>query len=306
MKWLEIAVDIPAEGLEMVSLIFEELGSGGVVIDDPAIIYSKMQSGEWDICEYPDVQPQQKAPVVKGYFPLDENSSFLIGDLENRIGRLGYQPKIFTREVKEEDWATAWKAYYKPFKVGKKFLVKPNWEELDNSSDRLLLDMDPGMAFGCGTHPTTSMCMELIEDYVCGDEEVCDVGTGSSILAIAAAKLGANHVVAVDLDKTAVKVARSNVQLNNVEDKVQVLHGDLLSQYNGQADVVIANIVADVIIKLAPDAAKVLKPGGYFITSGIIDHREEEVISLLKQQGFDLVKRRTNGDWRALVLTIKN
>ncbi|MBM7855711.1 ribosomal protein L11 methyltransferase [Desulfohalotomaculum tongense] len=305
MKWLEAAVHTPPEGVEMVALIFEELGSGGVAIDDPALIYNKMQSGEWDVCEYPEVELKQEMAVVKGYFPLDSGTADLLAELKKRISSVGIEPKIFNREVKEEDWATAWQAYYKPFKVGRKFLIKPYWEKITPEPGRFILELDPGMAFGCGTHPTTSMCLEFIEECIGGGEEVCDVGTGSGILAVAAAKLGAAPVVAVDMDKTAVKVAQKNVRLNGVEDKVQVLQGDLLSGYSRQADVIIANIVADVIIKLAPGAAKALKEKGFLITSGIINHREEEVLAVLRRENFVLEDKKCSGDWRALLLRKK-
>ncbi|MBO8136723.1 MAG: 50S ribosomal protein L11 methyltransferase [Desulfotomaculum sp.] len=302
MKWLEVAVRIPADGVEMISLIFEELGSGGVAIDDPALIYNKMQSGEWDACEFPEIQCKREMPLVTAYFPLDEKTSELLQELKRRIKKLGYHPDIVTREKREEDWANAWQAYYKPFTVGKKFFIKPVWEEAKLEHNRITLNLDPGMAFGCGTHPTTSMCLEIVENTITGGEEVYDVGTGSGILAIAAAKLGAKRVVAVDLDRTAVKVARNNVKLNAVGEIVRVQHGDLLSNHSGKADIVIANIVADVIIKLAPDAYQILNAGGRFITSGIINTREEDVLTVLKREGFALKERKINGDWRAFLL----
>ena len=301
MNYLEVAVHTPAEGVEMISLIFEELGSGGVAIDDPALLVEYIESGRWDYWEFPDeMLDRQRMPVVKGYLPVDDAKQKL-ACIEERISKLNLstEPKIYIREVKEEDWATAWQAFYKPLNIGKRFFVKPSWEEAAAEPERITLELDPGMAFGCGNHPTTTMCLELMEDLIVGGEEVCDVGTGSGILAIAAAKLGASSVTAIDLDETAVKVAKENVRINDAADKVRVIHGNLLDHYRDCPDLMIANIIADVIIKLSPDAYQLLKPGGTFITSGIIKDRAEEVLTAVKSSGFKLIERKTEGEWVA-------
>ncbi|MEG6614840.1 50S ribosomal protein L11 methyltransferase [Peptococcaceae bacterium 1198_IL3148] len=305
MNWLEVAVHTPTEGIEIISFIFEDLGTGGVAIDDPALIYKYIESGVWDYWEFPDEVLNREMPIVKGYFPATEAAEQKVTQLKERLSKLDLKtkPKIYVREIKEEDWATAWQAYYKPVKVGQRFIVKPTWEEIKVEPNQVVLEMDPGMAFGSGTHATTTMCLEFIEDCIIGGEMVCDVGTGTGILAIAAAKVGAKKVLAVDVDEVAVKVAKENIAGNMVADKVQVVQGNLLDHFAGEADVIIANIVADVIIKLAPDALEALRPGGYLITSGIIRDRAEEVLSALQQTGFKLQGQRHQGEWVALLLT---
>lgn len=305
MNWLEVAVHTPNEGVEAISFIFEDLGTGGVAIDDPALIYKYIESGVWDYWEFPDEVLNREMPIVKGYFPATDTAEAKLAQLKERLAKLGLnpEPKVYIRELKEEDWATAWQAYYKPVKVGQRFIVKPTWEDIVVEPDQVVLEMDPGMAFGSGTHATTTMCLEFIEDCVVGGEMVCDVGTGTGILAIAAAKIGAGNVLAVDVDEVAVKVAKENAVGNGVADKIQVVQGYLLDHFSGEADVVIANIVADVIIKLAPDAHKALRLGGYLITSGIIRDRAEEVLSVLQQTGFELQGQRHQGEWVAYMLT---
>lgn len=301
MKWLEVAVHTSAEGVEAVALIFEELGTGGVVIEDPALIDQYIKAGAWDYWEIPDAVLNQPQPIVKAYFPVNEHTPQKLKSLEQRLAALDLPnvPQIFHRQVDEQDWATAWQAYYKPLRVGRRWLIKPTWEDIAAGPEDIVIEMDPGMAFGSGTHATTAMCLEFLEDCIQGGETVWDVGTGTGILAIGAAKLGARQVLAVDLDEVAVKVARENVAGNGVAARVQVQQGDLLTNLNGAADIIIANIVADVIIKLAPAAYRRLNTGGYFISSGIINDRAEEVQESLKQQGFNIVSTRRQGEWVA-------
>lgn len=303
MKYQEVAVHTPLWGVELISMIFTELGSGGVAIDDPALFYKYAESGKWDYWIAPAKTDPEQMPVVKGYFPAD-SAAEKIEQLREKIGKLDLadEVKIYIREVQEEDWATAWQAYYKPIKVGKRFLVKPTWENAVSETKRIVLELDPGMAFGCGNHPTTTMCLELMEDLISGGEEVCDVGTGTGILAIAAAKLGAAKVFAVDLDEVAVKTAKNNARLNGVDDKLNVVHGNLLDCYQGTPDLITANIIADVIIDLAPDAQRLLKQGGRFIASGIIKDRAEEVLSVLRANNFALKDTREQGEWVAYLL----
>lgn len=201
--------------------------------------------------------------------------------------------------VKEEDWATAWKAYFKPIRVGKNFLIKPSWEDIQPNPEDLVLELDPGMAFGTGTHATTTLCLELLEDIVKPGMKVFDLGTGSGILAIAAAKLGA-EVEAVDLDPVAVRVAQENIDLNHVSEQVSVKHGDLGSVLKGQADLVVANIIADVILLLLPDLKRILKPEGEFIASGIIESRSEDVENGMREAGLEVIDKKEDAMWVAL------
>lgn len=300
-KWLELSVFTSPEQLDNVAAIFHELGSGGVVIEDPALILDCLERGDPET-----VAPTLSAPpgwgtVVKGYFPWDgalpgrlETASRLFNELS-----LGWQ----TGEVYEEDWATAWQAYFKPVRVGARLVVKPTWEDYSSGPGEIVMEMDPGMAFGCGTHATTAMCLALLEEHLRGGETVYDVGTGSGILSVAAALLGAGRVLAVDIDELAVRTARENTARNGVAHKVTVLQGNLLDNLAGaKADLVVANIIAGVIIRLAPEAAAVLKPGGLLIASGIIRQRAGEVRRALRNEGLDIMAEKKEGEWTAFVV----
>ena len=303
MEWLEIAVSSPPAGVELVSEIFRELGAGGVVIEAPAVLHmyaARTHPEEWA------VSPQalkQDRPVVKAYLPVDEGLDKRLEELFSALERLGLKPEadVSTRRTREEDWASTWKQYYKPLHVGKRIVVKPSWEDYRAADGELVIELDPGMAFGCGTHPTTSLCLKLLEKYIRGGERVYDVGTGSGILAIAAAALGAGRVVAVDLDPVACRVAAENVARNQVEGIVRVVQGNLLDNINDGAELVVANIIASVIISLAPDAAAVLVPGGSLIASGIIRQRADEVRDALEKAGLTPWEQLEEGEWTAIV-----
>ncbi|MDO7788238.1 50S ribosomal protein L11 methyltransferase [Desulforamulus aquiferis] len=307
MNWLEIAVHVPHEGIDMVSNIFEELGAGGVVIEDPALISRYIAANIWDHYEFPEEVLNRPMPVVKAYLPDNVDLEDKLASIQIRLAELPLEnlPRVETIRVAEEDWATSWMAYYKPVEIGKKLAVKPSWEDYSPPPGRLVLELDPGMAFGCGNHPTTTMCMEFLEDIVQGGETVADVGTGTGILAITAAKLGAAKVFAVDLDQVAVDIARENIGLNEVQGQVDVCQGNLLDKVEGPLDIVIANIIANVIILLAPDVSGIIRPGGYFITSGIIRFRAEEVKEKLEQAGFIVLATREDGEWVSYLSTLE-
>ncbi|RKO66219.1 50S ribosomal protein L11 methyltransferase [Desulfofundulus salinus] len=301
MQWLEIAITTPAEWVEAVSNMFIELGTGGVAIEDPALFSLYLQEPQDEVALDPLSLPRE--PVVKAYLPVDENLDARLAALKERLTAVAGEGifNINTKKIREEDWACSWKAYYKPVCVGRKLVVKPAWEEYRALAGQVVIEMDPGMAFGCGTHPSTRLCLSLLEDVLAGGEVVVDVGTGSGILAIAAALLGARRVVAVDNDPVAVAAARQNVEQNRVQDLVEVVCGDLLANIEGPVDVVVANIVADVIIRLALQARKILKPDGLFIASGIIKGREHDVAGALHSHGFEIIDRRCSGEWHALL-----
>ncbi|MGB9803360.1 50S ribosomal protein L11 methyltransferase [Desulfofundulus sp.] len=301
MHWLEIAVTTPPEWVEAVSNIFIELGTGGVAIEDPALFSLYLQRPQDEVALDPLSLPRE--PVVKAYLPVDENLGAHLAALKERLALVEGRDVfiINTREIREEDWANSWKVYYRPVCVGRKLVVKPAWEEYRPLPGQVVIEMDPGMAFGCGTHPSTRLCLALLEDILAGGEVVVDAGTGSGILAIAAALLGASRVVAVDNDPVAVEAARRNVEQNRVKDLVEVMRGDLLAGVEGPVDVVVANIVADVIMRLVTQVRDILKPAGLFIASGIIEGREQDVVRTLHTHGFEIIDRRCSGDWHALL-----
>jgi ribosomal protein L11 methyltransferase len=215
-----------------------------------------------------------------------------------QAGVRGVFPEITVRFVEESDWADAWKQYFKPQRIGRRIVVKPTWETFDPAPDDLILQIDPGMAFGTGLHATTRLCLRALEDVVSPGAQVADVGTGSGILAVGAALLGAGRVEAVDVDPLAVRIARENVTLNGVADVVQVEEAD--APPVGPFDVVVANILADVILGMAPALRDALRPGGVLVASGIIDTRAGDVEHGLEAAGFAAVELRSEGEWAAL------
>ncbi|RNC29901.1 MAG: Ribosomal protein L11 methyltransferase [Candidatus Dichloromethanomonas elyunquensis] len=300
MNWMEVAVTVSSEGEEAVTDLFYRLGSQGVVVESAELIKTYIDSGIWD-CHVFDQIDVTGQSVIKGYFPEDERLS---GRLVSLREDLLFLKELFpewviqseTIMVKEEDWANEWKRYFKPIKIGRNFLVKPSWEEYLPEKDELMIEIDPGMAFGTGTHPTTSLCLEAIEDHVCEGQIVFDVGTGSGILAVAAAKRGA-FVQAGDIDIMAVKIAKENISLNEAGDRVTVKAGNLGEVFTGLADVVIANIIADVIIDLLPQLPVLMKPDGLFMASGLIDTRVEKVVEKMNEHGLRCVGKLEDSGW---------
>ncbi len=274
-----------AEDLELGAEICWELGSSGVTIIDPE---------DWEKLKPEEKVRTENPPVaeVKAYFAEKVDPRPLLADYQ-------LEAQISWQLIKEEDWRNEWKKYYHPLRVGRKFFIRPVWEEAEDA-DRLTLIIEPGVSFGSGTHPSTQLCLEFLENYITPESRVFDVGCGSGILAMAAAKLGAKQVWAVDNDPLAVKAARENFQLNNLE--IEVVEGDLLRQAQGQADLIAANIVAEVIIQLAPAVAAALTDGGIFLASGIYCERETEVEKFLTANQFELLARKREGEWTALAM----
>jgi ribosomal protein L11 methyltransferase len=303
LKWLEITVRTVPGGVEQVSDIFVELGTGGVVIEDPAVIYNlALQKGPEEVVLDTGALSEE-IPSVKGYLPMGPGLEERLELFYTLLRSLSLQPppEIHTREMEDCDWANNWKKYYHTLRVGDNLVVKPSWENYVPGSGEVVLEMDPGMAFGCGTHPSTTLCLQLLEEVIRGGETVYDVGTGSGILAVAAARLGASLVLAVDMDSVAVKVARENIDLNGVGSTVRVFEGNLLDAVHEPADVIVANIVANVIIDFTPGAVSLLKPGGLFIASGIYQGRENEVGAALWASGLTVLDSRRDGDWTAFL-----
>lgn len=211
--------------------------------------------------------------------------------------------RVYTDSIKEEDWANNWKQYYKPTRIGKNIVIKPEWEDYEPSGDDIVIRMDPGMAFGTGSHETTSMCIANLEKYVDKDSTVFDIGCGSGILGIVAAKLGAKDVVGIDIDAVAVKVANENILMNGVQDIMLAMEGNLADDMdkNRKADIVVANIIADIIIILAKDVKNFLKEGGIFISSGIILAKVDEVVASLEENGFEVVSVEKKGEWACVI-----
>jgi ribosomal protein L11 methyltransferase len=303
LEWLEIAVRVSADKVETASDILIEMGTGGVVIEDPALILKYAREAHPDEWAVPEAADSGR-PLVKGYLPCGEGLPDRVEALTKILKQRGLEPgfEVYTRIVAEEDWANAWKEYYRTTRVGQRLVIKPSWLEYQQLAGDLVIEMDPGMAFGCGTHATTALCLRLLEKNIRPGMTVYDIGTGSGILAAAAAKLGAGRVLAVDIDSVACKAAQENAARNKVSDLVSVRQGSLAEHLDSGADLVVANIIADVIADFAPDAAAVLSPGGIFIASGIIRDRLDMVIDAVEAAGFSVCEALEEGLWVALVL----
>lgn len=304
MDWLEVTVCASPGTVEAVAELFEEMETGGVIIEDPAVILryaAETHPDEWGV---PGKVSEHDWPLVKSYFPVNQGLNRRLSDFYQALESLSFNnqvPRVSTRRVADEDWANAWRAYYKPVRAGQRLVVEPSWLEWNGAAGDLVIEMDPGMAFGCGTHATTLLCLRLLEMHVHSGATVYDVGTGSGILAVAAAKLGAGRVTATDLDETACQVALENVARNQAAGIVRVVHGNLLDLVEGQADLIVSNIIADVIISLTPDASRALAPDGIFIASGIIADRAGEVRAAMETHGLAVRDRLGEGHWVALV-----
>lgn len=308
--WREVRVITKSEALEPVSGIFYGLDCKGVAIEDPNDILEREQGPlTWDFADINILEYKGNAAVVKGYFAQEEDMVRVISYIEEKLKELKDlgidigEGKIEDKEIYEQDWANNWKKYYKPTKISDKVVVKPTWEEYKKSEDELIIELDPGMAFGTGTHETTRMCIKALEEKVENESTVFDIGTGSGILAIGAKLLGAKEVKAVDLDPVAVDAARKNVELNNI-DEIEVLEGNLMDVIHGKADIVVANIIADIILFLCEDVKSFLKPGGVFISSGIILDRRAEVEEKLKAVGYKILEVKNEGEWVCIIATI--
>lgn len=301
--WSEIKVEVPVEYGEIIAEVFQEEGAGGVVYDDPQIRQKVVLQDD----EYFGKELDQTIPEHFGlrvYYPVDDRLGQRIERLKEKIAAiLGHPPVFELRQVQEEDWAEAWKSYFKPEHIGK-IVIKPSWEDYTAVPGELVIELDPGMAFGTGTHPTTRLCLTLLPEVVNGGTQLLDIGTGSGILALAAAKLGASQVVATDIDPLAVRVAKENFARNQVEEQIQVYQSDLLERpLPVQFNLVVANIITNAILEVIPSLPKVLEQGGLFLASGIIEERFPEVKSALEQHGFSLKKYITEDGWIGLMAT---
>ena len=316
MNWTEVKIYTTTAGIDPLTGSMLDLGLQGFMIEDAQdfdeflhdttphwdyvdqAVMEKMKDCETCVTIYVADNPQGMEELMQVRQIL---ARLKAQDPDGKYGRLELEMK----DVDEEDWSNAWKKYYHPVQVGEHLVVCPSWEAYDRQPDEVVLTLNPGMAFGTGTHDTTRLCMELLEKYITPQDTVLDVGCGSGILAITAALLGANKIIGCDIDEVAVKVAGENAALNGVQDRIAFHQGDLTSQVEGSFQIICANIVADVIIRLSEDAGSYLAKDGIFITSGIIDTREQDVLNALEQNGFQVIERRTSGGWVALACKAK-
>lgn len=312
MKWTEVTIKTTTEAVEAVTNILYELNVGGVSIEDPKDFkFQKKNEYDWDFVEEEIFNSGYDGVIIKTYITEEKDVTKDIEIIKERIQKLKDfgidvgEAIVEISEVDEEDWANEWKNYYKPTKIGEKIVIKPTWEEYEKKENDIIVELDPGMAFGTGTHETTYMCIEQLEKYVKNDSKVFDIGCGSGILAIVSAKLGAKEVLAVDLDEVAVKVSNENIELNNVSKNVKAICGNLMEVVSDKADIVVANIIADIIILLSKDIKNFMKEDSIFISSGIIHKKVDEVVKSLEENGLEIVEIQTLGEWNAIVSKIK-
>ena len=304
MKGSELSIHTTHEAVEAVSNILHEAGASGVVIEDSEEFAREREDMFGEIYALNPNDFPTEGVILKAYLPVTsflgetvEEVKLAINNLINYDINLG-QNVVTISEVNEEEWATAWKKYYHPVKISERFTIVPTWETYEPvSTDELIIELDPGMAFGTGTHPTTVMCLQALEKTVKPGDYVTDVGTGSGVLAIGAALLGAKHVHALDLDEVAVRSAKINIKLNKVQHTADVVHGNLLDTVKEQSDVVVANILAEIIMSFTNDAFQVVKEGGMYITSGIIGAKKDDVKQSLESAGFVIEEVMMMEDW---------
>ena len=307
MKWLEYGLLTDNAAVEAAAELLQHYSRGGVVIDDPHLVNRYRAEGLWDYSDLPDALPD--TPIqVKCYLPVDDRLEGTLLQLAEAVKKhlMTSFPEVRilpAAQIDEQDWATAWKNYFHVLKVGNGMVVKPTWEAYTALPGEHIIEIDPGMAFGTGTHATTKMCIEFLEEVGVADKIVYDVGTGSGILAIAAALLGAQRVSAVDIDAVAVRIARENVELNALAERISVHEGDLLSGFVGKCDIMVANIIADVIIAMLPDVALRLNDNGVVIFSGIIDERVDDVLCAVERAGLRCRASRKSDVWCALLVS---
>ncbi|MDY5435262.1 50S ribosomal protein L11 methyltransferase [Peptostreptococcus porci] len=309
-NWVEIKIKTTTEAVEAITNILFENGAQGAMIEDPKdFLFQKAHEYDWDYIEEDVFNTDDENVYIKTYISEENDVVTFIESIKIRISELRNfgidigAGEIFTDNVNEEDWANNWKKYYKPTKIGDRIVIKPEWEEYCPSEGDLVIHMDPGMAFGTGNHETTSMCIENLEKYVSEKSTVFDIGCGSGILGIVASKLGAKKVVGIDIDEMAVKVANENIQKNNVQDIMTAIAGNMTDKIEegAKADIVVANIIADIIMKMSGDVRKLLKDDGIFISSGIILAKVDEVLENLKDNGFEVVDVIKKGEWSCVI-----
>jgi ribosomal protein L11 methyltransferase len=288
------------ENEDIVSDILYDAGATGLAIEDPRdIMELSKDSTDWDFVDPSLMKIDLDKISIKAYFSESQKLNSVIDFVKKEMEKV--QGEIVFSEIDEKDWAESWKKYYKPRRIGTNIVIKPTWESIDEKEGDLVIELDPGMAFGTGTHETTMMCIESLEKFMNNGDKVYDIGCGSGILSIAAAKLGASDIVAVDLDPDCIKVSNENILKNKVEDKIQAIQGNLLDVVEDKADVIVSNIIAEIIVKMSKDLREYLVDNGIFIASGIILEKIKLVEDSLVENGFEILEIRKLGEWACIV-----
>ena len=318
MKYLEVKIEVDPKRLDLLVDNLNDEGFDQLIINDPADaqdIIDHKDIYKYDYLSEEVTEDLERWPEINIYLPDDEEGMYQMQAVQeciwttitylNDMGdhEAQYSFRVSQQLTDDQDWLYKWQDYFKPTKVSERFVVKPTWENYEAKDGDLVIEIDPGMAFGTGTHETTSMCLKALEKYVKPEQAVLDVGCGSGILAIGAALLGAKEALGIEIDTDAVEIAKSNVELNKLTDKIRIQYGDLTKGVDYKADIVVANLMADLVMMLTADVAKHLKEGGIYISSGIIDDKEEVVSKAITDAGFKIIEVLHDGEWVAIVAT---
>lgn len=303
MNYTRVTIYIKPETIEPLTALLVTRGIDGLELQDSSMYWDLMKkehSYDWDYLSE-EVLALKNAPVTGIlYFEDTETGINQMDDLLDEISSLPVE-KVEVTSVSDDEWLTQWKQYFKPTKITDQIIVKPTWEPYQKrDQSELIIDLDPGMAFGTGTHSTTTLCMRLMERYLTRDRKVLDIGTGSGILSIGAALLGASSVLGIDIDPLAVEIAKENVKTNHLDSKIVIKEGDLITGVTEQVDLILANLMADLVVRLTDHLTKALFPGGIFISSGILIEQRTRVEAAIRKAGFDLLEILEDGDWCAI------
>ncbi len=305
MDWTEVTVTVDVKEIDKAGDIAQMVVPYGIYIEDYSHLEEEAREiAHIDLIDEDLLKKDRTKALVHVYISPEENPAEAVAFLSERYNAEGIVHTITTAPCVEEDWINNWKKYFKPINVGKKLLIRPTWEDEYEAGERKVLHLEPGLAFGTGTHETTRLCMELLEKYVKPGFTVLDVGCGSGILSVAALLLGAERAVGVDIDPLAVKTAVQNAEINHVADRFTGIFGDLTEKVSGKYNIVVANIVADVIILLTKDIEQYMHRDTVYLMSGIIDTRENDVLAVLEQK-FNIIARKSEKGWVALAAVLK-
>lgn len=304
MDWTEITAKVPTDKTDEAAAIANMTVPYGIYIEDYTNLEADAEEiAHIDLIDDELVNKDRTHSIIHMYIAESDNAIEAVSYLRERFTACGIDNEIKCELVDDADWNENWKKYFKAFEIGEKLAVCPSWESYDNKDNRTVISLDPGAAFGTGSHATTSLCLEILEKRVTNDTTVLDIGTGSGILAIAADLLGAKSAIGVDIDAQSVKTAIANAEINGVSEKTEFLVGDLAEKVSGKYDIVCANIVADVVMRLFDNVADFMNDDGILIVSGIIDMRAAEVEKSAIEHGFKIAESLMREEWHAYVLT---
>lgn len=305
MDWTEIKIKIPVKDIDTASAIAQMTVPYGIYIEDYSHLEAEVEEiAHIDLIDEELLKSDRSHAVIHIYVSPEDNPAEAAAYLKEQLSFSNIPFALVTDSIKEEDWSNEWKKYYHPIRVGKKMIICPSWESCEQNEDDVKITLDPGMAFGTGTHETTRLCMQLLENYITDETRMLDVGCGSGILAITALLLGAKSAVGVDIDELAVKVAQENAERNQVSDKLQLICGDLTAKVEGKYDVICANIVADVIIRMSHDICSFMHKDSVLLCSGIIEPREAEVMRAMSDCGLKHITTLRERGWVAAAFTL--